>query len=214
MAEVVARVLPNPPPLEIANLLLQVAPQCFFELGGRDIAKRAASELKELKAEAANLADRLAAFPKRAEAAISVAMLWNHQISSPMYDITEPLNGGQPLVQEIEKLWIRLRQFHDAIPPDVETVSISKPGRTPETQIDEFLEALKSVWKKQTNLEPDTPRHRGFTDKFAGDFLDFAWAAVTLARQFPNSDKLGLPNSPNALGERLARKKRARSPKT
>jgi hypothetical protein len=70
---------------------------------------------------------------------------------------------------------------------------------------------LKTVWKQQTNSPPDIPRHQGITEEFVGDFLDFAWAAVELARKLPTSEKLGLPHSKNALGERLARKNRAKS---
>src|SRR5262245_4538685 len=103
MAKVVARVVPNHPPItEIANLLLQVVPpHCFPELAGRNIAKRASSELKEFKAELADLSDRLADLPRKAEAALSIAMLCNNQIAGAMWDVAELPYGT--LAQEIER---------------------------------------------------------------------------------------------------------------
>jgi hypothetical protein len=209
MAEVVARVVLNHPPvLEIANLLLQVVSHCFLELAGRNIAKRASSQLKEFKAELANLSDRLPDLPRKAEAAIGIATLWNNQIAIAIWDVVEPPFGT--FEQEIETLLVRLKRLHDVIPPDLDAAP-SKPGRTAETHLDEFLKVLKTVWKQQTNSPPDIPRHQGITEEFVGDFLDFAWAAVELARKLPTSEKLGLPHSKNALGERLARKNRAKS---
>ena len=114
------------------------------------------------------------------------------------------------LAQEIETLWIRLKRLHDVIPTDLDAAP-SKSGRTTETHLDEFLRVLKTVWKQQTNSPPDIPRHNGITEEFVGDFLDFAWAAVELARKLPNSKKLRLSQSKNALGERLARKNRTKS---
>ena len=210
MAEVVARVVPDHPPImEIANLLRRVVPHCFFELAGRNIAKRASSQLKEFKAELADLADRLPDLPRKAEAAFDIATLWNNQIACAIWDAAELPYGT--LAQEIETLWIRLKRLHDIIPLDLDAAP-SKLGRTAETHLDEFLKVLKTVWKQQTNSPPDIPRHQGFTEEFVGDFLDFAWAAVELARKLPNSKKLGLPHSKNALGERLARKNRTKSP--
>jgi hypothetical protein len=209
MAKVVARVVSNHPPvIEIASLLLQVVPHCFLELAGRNIAKRASSQLKEFKAELADLSDRLPDLPGKAWAAINIAMLWNNQIASAIYNVAEPPYGT--LAQVIETLWILLKRLHDVIPSDLDTAP-SKPGRAAQTHVDEFLKVLKTVWKQQTNLPPDIPRHRGITEEFVGDFLDFAWAAVELARKLPDSKKLGLPLSKNALGERLARKNRAKS---
>jgi hypothetical protein len=215
MAQVVARVQPNPPPvMEIANLLLQVAPHWLLELGGRNIAKRAVAELKAFKSEVAEVTDRLADLPKKAEKAISIAMLWNNESASTIYDATDatgPLYSGQTLTEQIEKVWVRLKRLHDAIPPDLDATP-SGPGRRTETHIDELLNALKCVWQHQTNLQPDIPRHHGEPDEFVGDFLDFAWEAVVLARKFPNSDKFRLPSSKNALGERLARGNRTNPP--
>jgi hypothetical protein len=213
MAKVVARVVPNHPPLmEIANLLQQVVPHCFLELAGRNIAKRASSELKAFKAELANLSDRLADLPRKAKAAIGIAMAWNNEIASALILVAEPL--AEPpygaLAQEIEMLRITLKRLHDVIQPDLDAAP-SKPRRTAETHIDEFLKVLKTVWEQQTNSPPDSPRHHGITDEFVGDFLDFAWAAVELARKLPNSEKLWLPHSKNALGKRLAGKNRAKS---
>jgi hypothetical protein len=211
MAEVVARVVPNNKPvMDIANLLLQIVPHCFLELAGRNLAKRASSQLKEFKAELADLSDRLFDLPGKAEAAISIAMLWNNQIACAMLDVAELPYGT--LAPEIERLWIRLKRLHDVIPPDLDAAP-SKPGRTAETHIDEFLKVLKTVWKQQTNSPPDIPRHYGHTEEFVGDFLDFAWAAIELAGKYPNSEKLRLPHSKNALGERLARKNRTKIPR-
>ena len=209
MAEVVHRVSPNHPPvMEIANLLLQVVPHSFIELAGRNLAKHRSSELKEFKAELAGLCNRLPELPGKAEAAISIAMLSNNQIFGPIFDVAKPPYGT--FAQEIETLWIRLKRLHDAILPDLDAAP-STPGRPAETHLDEFLKVLKTVWKQQTNSPPDMPRHHGTTEEFVGDFLDFAWAAVELARKLATSEKLGLPQSKNALGERLARKNRAKS---
>lgn len=212
MAEVVARVVPNHPPImEIASLLLQgVCPHCFLELAGRDLAKRASAQLKEFKTELADLSDRLPDLRIKAEAAFGIAALWDHQIAYAIWDRAELPYGT--FAHEIETLWIRLKRLHDVI-PNLDAAP-SKPGRTAETHLDEFLEVLKKVWKLQTSSAPDIPRHHAITEEFVGDFLDFAWAAVELARRLPNSEKLRLPHSKNALGERLARKNRAKSDKT
>jgi hypothetical protein len=211
MAKVVARVVPNhPSEMEIANLLMQVVPHCFLELAGRNIAKRASSELKEFKVELADLCDRLPDLPRKAEAAFGIAVLWNNQIASAIFDVAGLPYGT--LAQEIETLRLRLKRLHDVIPPDLDAAP-SKPGRTAETHIDEFLKVLKTVWEQQTNLPPDIPRHYGITEEFVGDFLDFAWAAVELARKLPTSKKLGLPPSKHALGERLASKNRTKARK-
>jgi hypothetical protein len=209
MAEVVARVAPNHAPvMDIAGILQQVVPHCFFELAGRNLAKRASSELKAFKAELADFCDRLPDLPTRAAAAFGIATLWNREIAGAIFDAAAPASGT--LEREIETLWIRLKRLHDAIPPDLDAAP-SKPGRTPEKHLDEFLEVLKAVWKQQTALPADTPRHHGTTEAFVGDFLDFAWAAVELARKLPTSEKLGLPNSKNALGERLVSKNQAKT---
>jgi hypothetical protein len=208
MAKVVARVVPNPPPvLEIANLLVPVMPHCFLELAGGNIAKRASSQLIEFKAELADLSDRLPDLPRKAAAAIDIAMLWNSQIAVAIFNVAEAPYAN--FAREIETLCTRLKRLHDAIPVDFDTPS--KPGRTAETHLDEFLNVLKTLWGQQTNSPPDIPRHHGVTEEFVGDFLDFAWAAVELARKLPNSEKLRLPHSKSALGKRLARKNGAKS---
>jgi hypothetical protein len=135
-------------------------------------------------------------------------MAWNNEIACAIIYATEPPYGA--LAQEIETLRITLKRLQDAIPPDLDAAP-SKSGRIAETHLDEFLKVLKTVWKQQTNSPPDIPRHNGIREEFVGDFLDFAWAAVELARKLPNSKKLGLPQSRNALGERLARKNRTKS---
>src|SRR5262249_9297413 len=90
MAKVVARVVPNHPPvMDIANLLLQIAPHCFLELAGRNIAKRASSQLKEFKTELADLSDRLPGLPRKADDAFSHAMLWNSEIACAIFDAAE-----------------------------------------------------------------------------------------------------------------------------
>jgi hypothetical protein len=204
MAKVVVRALGDPPQeMEIAHLLSQMVPRAFLELTGRNIAKEADSKLKKFKADVADMAARLTDLKQRAS---SVAGLWDHRISA-IYDILA-LDGGQTLPQEIDSLRLRLMRLHDAIQP------IPPKRRKPERQIDEFLKVLRNIWKLLTDLEADVPRHHRDPDEFGGDFLDFAWAAVALARKFPNSDKLGLPVSKNALGKRLASKKRAKPPET
>jgi hypothetical protein len=195
--------------METANILLQVMPHCFVELAGRSIAKRAGSELKRFKAELADLCDRLPKLPEKADAAFSIATLWNNQIAGTIFGIAKP-PFGKTFEQELETLWIWLKRLHDSIPPDLDAAH-SKPGRTAEMHFDGFLKVLKTVWNQQTNSPPDIPRHHGITEEFVGDFLDFAWSAVELARKLPSSEKLGLPQSKNALGERLARKNRAKS---
>jgi hypothetical protein len=213
MAEAVARALPNPPQImEVANQLLTAMPQCFLELAGRNIARRSASQLEELRTEAFRLDDRLDAFQKCAEKALGSAALWNAQIADRLYEITDPL-WGKTLAQEIERLRTRLTQIRDAIPQNGGTATASKRGRKAETHINEFLSVLKDIWKQLTNLHPAPPRHRGISGEFVGDFLDFAWAAVELARKFPNHSELGLPHSRKALGKRLASKLRAKSHK-
>jgi hypothetical protein len=201
MAEVVARVMSDHPPVtEIANRLVIAAPQCFLELAGRDIVRGAASALTALKEEAGELADRLAAFPRAAEAVIGTAALWNADVSAGLYEITNPLFGGPTLKQEVELLWTRLVRLCDAIPP----ATTAKPGRKTEAQINRFLDALARIWEELTGLPPDRPRHYGITEEFLGDFLDFSWAAVELGRKLPKGGELGLPIRKNALGERLA----------
>jgi hypothetical protein len=146
MAKVVASVVPkNPPEMDIANLLVQVVPHCFLELAGRNLAKRASSELKEFKVELADLSDRLFDLPRKAEAAFGIAALWNNQIACAIWDTAELPYGT--FAQEIEKLWVRLKRLHDAIPPDLDAAP-SKPGRTAETRYPATLRHYRGVrWR-------------------------------------------------------------------
>jgi hypothetical protein len=204
MAEVVARVMrDHPSATEIANRLATAAPPCFLELAGRDIARRAADQLNELRAEAGELADRLAAFPGAAEATIGTAALWNADVSAGLYEITDPFFGEPTLKHQVEMLWIRLVQLRDAIPPALQAATAAKRGRKTEAQTNRFLDALARIWKELTGLPPNRPVHRRIDEQFVGDFLDFSWAAVKLGRKLPKGNELGLPSNKYALGKRL-----------